>query len=273
MHDIGTCVTRRTVLGVLVCVCLLGCTGQSELPAQSEQASKLGHTAPPKPSPQPERPDNLLDYIEVLTGAAQAEDTLPLVVFIHGLGGRPESLIPFVEVFGEKARVILPRAPTPWGRGYAWFGRSQNKNRSPLSDGMADSAKRIANLLSYLAETKPTRGRPILAGFSQGGMLSYAVATSHPQTIGLAIPISGLLPKPLWPKEIGDAASYPRIRALHGKADNIVPINDARDTVSHLKQVGLDATLLEYPLVPHTISRAMQRQVVDLVGREIRKQR
>ncbi len=58
-----------------------------------------------------------------------------------------------------------------------------------------------------------------------------------------------------------------------GMADNIVPITYARDTVSHLKQVGLDATLVEYPLVPHTISRAMGRQIVDLVGREVRKQR
>jgi phospholipase/carboxylesterase len=138
---------------------------------------------------------------------------------------------------------------------------------------MEDSARRIATLLSHLAKTKPTRGTPILAGFSQGGMLSYAVATSYPKTIGLAIPISGLLPKPLWPQKIGDSASYPRIRALHGKADNIVPIANARDTVSHLQKVGLDVTLVEYPLVPHTISRAMRRQVVDLIGQEIREQR
>ncbi|MCP4195887.1 MAG: hypothetical protein GY762_01950 [Proteobacteria bacterium] len=265
--------TRRIYLGVLAYVCLIGCMSQSELPAPPEQTAELERSAQPEPASPRTQPDDLLDYVEVLTGAANAGDTLPMVAFVHGLGGRPESFINFVEGFEEKARVILPRAPNPWGGGYAWFAKSKNGNWNLLADGMADSARRIAELLSYLENTKPTQGRPILAGFSQGGMLSYAVATIHPQTIALAIPISGLLPRPLWPQEIGDHLSYPRIRALHGKADNIVPITYARDTVSHLKQVGLDATLVEYPLVPHTISRAMGRQIVDLVGREVRKQR
>ena len=59
--------------------------------------------------------------------------------------------------------------------------------------------------------------------------------------------------------------------ALHGRADGIVPIVHARATVAHLRKIGLDATLKEYPLVAHTIGYSMRKHVVELVRREIKK--
>ncbi len=253
MKTTGTKKTNRAFIGALIVTCLVGYGRQPESSGQVEKAEAL------------------LDYIEVLTGEAKTEETLPMVAVVHGLGDRPESFTPFLDVLEEKTRVILPRAPTPWGGGHAWFDKSRDGNWEQLSDGMASSAKRLAHLLSHLAKTRPTKGLPIIVGFSQGGMLSYAVASNYPRTIRLAVPISGLLPRPLWLAAKDVSISYPRIRALHGTVDRIVPITYARDTVSHLKKIGLDVTLEEYPMVSHTISYAMRKKVLDLVRQELRK--
>ena len=42
-------------------------------------------------------------------------------------------------------------------------------------------------------------GKVVVTGFSQGGMLSYALALHHPELIEYALPISGMLPEVLWP--------------------------------------------------------------------------
>ena len=42
----------------------------------------------------------------------------------------------------------------------------------------------------------------------------------------------------------------------HGTNDNVLPINNAREANTYLKQLGINATYKEYP-EPHTISNAM----------------
>ena len=214
----------------------------------------------------------LLDYIEVLTADAEPGEALAMVAVIHGLGDRPESFIGFLQAFNMKLRVILPRGPIPWGSGHAWFGHSQNNNWDQLSPGVKRSARKVARLLDHLAASKPTQGRPVLTGFSQGGILSYAVASGFPQSIQLALPISGLLPTPLWPQKSETPLIYPPIHALHGSVDRVVPVTFARDTVAHLKAVGLDASLTEYP-VAHTINNDMHRQLLRLIKDALARQK
>ncbi len=204
-----------------------------------------------------------LVYFEEVVGDAAATDRLPMIVLIHGRGDRPQrGWLPLQ--LPKAVRVIMPQAPLPHGDGFSWSRASAAEASGPsgiqLAADLTRMADRIDAALTILKTERPTLGIPLLGGFSQGGMLSYAIAVLHPSACTLAIPISGLLPQALFPKQKPTGAS-PRIRALHGTADTIVPIAPARTAVTHLAQKGYDATLTEHPEIPHTITPSMVAQI------------
>jgi phospholipase/carboxylesterase len=200
-------------------------------------------------------------FVERLTGGARAEEALPLVVAIHGLGDRPESFAGVLEGMPLRARVVLPRGIDPFHDGFAWFPAGSLGNAEQLAAGTRRAADRIAEMLAELARRRPTAGLPIVTGFSQGGMVSFTLAVLHPEAVRAAFPVGGLLAPPLYPSAWPLGRRTPKIHAFHGAADERVPVDGARATVKRLTEVGLGAELSEYPGVGHTISADMKRDL------------
>lgn len=158
--------------------------------------------------------------------------------------------------------MILPQAPTPYGPGFAWFPfRFQDRNDAALAGGISAAAARLAQLIDVLQAQRPTRGRVVVTGFSQGGMLSYALALSQPQKIEFALPISGELPAQLWPTVRPKRGSVPRMIALHGVADTVVPFEADDKLAQHLRGLGYPLELVRYEGVGHRISEEMSARV------------
>jgi phospholipase/carboxylesterase len=112
----------------------------------------------------------------------------------------------------------------------------------------------------------------VLTGFSQGGILSFALAVSHPDLFTVVIPVAGTLPAPLRPERIGDPADYPPIVALHGDHDSALLIEPTRASIEALRKLGLRAELHEYPGIRHTIPPVMRAELTRLVGAAARSQ-
>jgi phospholipase/carboxylesterase len=211
-----------------------------------------------------------LEYVERLSGDAKPTDVLPMVVAVHGLGDRPESFALLLAGLESKARIILPRGPSPWGQGFAWFPfRSADGDDTESARGIARSADLLVELIARLRRTLPTAGRPVITGFSQGGMLSYAVAMRHPQAVSMAVPVSGFLPASLWPQpsrpRLAEKGAVPSVRAFHGEADKVVPIEPARWTIAVMQDQGMDASLTAYPGVGHTVAAGMRRDLLTVL--------
>ncbi|MDH5670913.1 MAG: dienelactone hydrolase family protein [Myxococcales bacterium] len=205
-----------------------------------------------------------LRYLELLRGGAKADSALPMVVLIHGLGDRPRDV--WIGEVGVPMRIILPQAPIPRGPGFSWFEfRVGDGDSAGLARGIATAAAQLARALEGLRAVRPTRGLPFVGGFSQGGMLSYALALGHPQVLSMAHPIAGMLPRPLWPREKPAGVRLPPIRAAHGDSDRIVPAAADRALHAHLKKLGYDAELREYPGVAHQISPEMGERLGAIV--------
>jgi phospholipase/carboxylesterase len=196
-------------------------------------------------------------YLELVHGGARAEQRLPMVVLIHGLGDRPRQAWFDALKLDVTARVVMPEAPTPAGDGFSWFPFRVGQNEpKALARGISAACERLARAVETLRAERPTLGKPIVGGFSQGGMLSFALALRHPELIAFALPISGALPEPLWP-EAHAPAGAPAIVALHGTADTIVPFEPTRRLVERLHGLGYDASLLSYAGVGHAIAEPM----------------
>jgi phospholipase/carboxylesterase len=213
---------------------------------------------------------SLLTYIEVLTTDAKPDEILPMVIVVHGLGDTPENFKELYETLPNRCRVIIPRAFISWRMGYSWFDIDlpYAERGKSFSDDVAFAAKRVAALIEHLLKTKPTSGKPIVSGFSQGGMISFTLAVNHPEVVSLAIPIGGALPAGIEPR---DSSAIPPIRALHGTEDAIVPAAFARSSISRLKKKGLDAALVEYPGVPHAVSEEMRQALFREIAEHLKK--
>lgn len=243
-----------TWLGLAVLLGLGACPAEPErAPARQQSASRSLH------------------YRELVTGGASRDARLPLIVAIHGLGGDEGSFAPLFSRFDLPARVVLPRGTHPLdGGGRSWFGIELEDGKVGLDvEELEESARRIATLISRIAKQRPVRGRPVVMGFSQGGILAYTLAVKHPQALGLAVPIGGFLPPALLPKKREPGTQRPPIRAFHGGADRVIRPGLARHTVSRLRQAGFDVQLTESAELGHRIDPAMWRRIASLLREKL----
>jgi phospholipase/carboxylesterase len=238
--------------GVLVIALLVGC----KEPAASSS---------PAPAPPAGRAPTL-GLVEFTTGGASDGDTLPLVLALHGLGDRPESFAGLLRGLPAAARVYALRAPLLHGDGFSWFPPSGRAvvDVSALGPGVRGAAELLLADLDALVARKPTRGKPLLTGFSQGGMVSFAVAAMAPGRIAGAFPVGGVLPSAIEPTAPPPGA--PRLMAFHGASDARVPTATARDSVERFRARGWQVSLQEYPGVGHSISADERRDLLQAIA-------
>lgn len=188
-----------------------------------------------------------------------------LVVLIHGLGDTPQDFSTHVAnlITATPARFIAPRGIHAHGSGWGWFAFARPLDAPPdaVLTQMRTTIQRIAALIRTQRHKDPN-AKVVVVGFSQGGMLSFALALQEPDLVDAVLPIAGWLPKALVPPPGSlKQRRYPPIRALHGGADALVPLKPTRDLVEHLRKSGLDARLQTYSGTEHVVSPTMNHDV------------
>lgn len=191
-----------------------------------------------------------------------------MIVAIHGLGDDPENFSHLFDAFPGHARLIALQAPLPSeGGGWSWFPlRARDPDVDALSQGIHDAAASIATSIAILTESRPTAGKPIVTGFSQGGMLSMTLAVEHPELFGRVVAVGGWLPPPLWPT--APRPDAPPILALHGTADTAVRFEPTQASLEHLKRQGWNVRLQAYEGVPHVITPEIHYDWLNALGDE-----
>ncbi len=237
---------------------LAGCRcGEPEDDPRDGQADDgEGGDAALKARPLPILGPSGLESIEFVTGGASADEALPLVIALHGLGDEPTNYSEFFKTFDRKVRFVFPRGRLPHEEGYAWMQPSGPTAKvGPMIENSTD---RVASLIDETVKSRPTKGKAIVTGFSQGGVISFMVAARHPERVGAAIPVAGVLPQFAWPDEARFLGHSPIIRALNGETDELIPALDVRRCVVKLRMLKVDATMRLYRGVGHSISSAMR---------------
>ena len=194
-----------------------------------------------------------LDYLAYTLGGADAGDELPLVVALHGLGDSPEGFVLAYRGLDVPARLVLPAGPQRYLIGRTWYAL----NGATADPDIAATVARLAAFLEQLQEDWPTRGKPIVTGFSQGGILSFQLAADHPAALGAVLPVSGGLTRP--PADGVELPPSLPIRAFHGAEDTKVGADWAEASVAGLRERGADATLLTFDGVGHAVIGELRR--------------
>lgn len=243
---------------------VLGAACEAARPTDAKPAVSVAPPAPAAPAPPTRRASEAagVEFIEVATGGANLDDKLPMVIAIHGLGDRPEAFVSLLDSYPAKVRLIVPRGLDPHPAGHSWFPvRARDDDKDALATGMRRASDALAAMIAELHGARPTKGRPFVTGFSQGGMLTFALAAEHPEVVGMAVPVAGLLPEPMRAVNTAPNAA-PIIRALHGEADVVVAFDEALETTAALRKAGWDVQMKTYPDLNHRLTRDVRNDLV-----------
>jgi phospholipase/carboxylesterase len=172
--------------------------------------------------------------------------TARLFLLLHGWKGDETSMRVFARSLPDSYAVLAPRAPhaEPAG-GYTWRKIVPGSSwKLPTVEDLRPSAEA---LLQFVDEWSASAGvdaaRFDVAGFSQGAALTYTLALLYPQRVRVFAALSGFLPGG------SDAAlavlDGKRVFVAHGRQDDLIPIERARQDVVTLEASGVEVAYCE----------------------------
>lgn len=177
----------------------------------------------------------------------------PLLLLLHGYGSNEEDLFSFAAQLPDHYYIISARAPyhiPPYGN--AWYAINFDSDMNKFSDDSQAIQSRdlIAGFIDEITAKYPIDKENVtLIGFSQGAILSYAIALTYPEKINRVIALSGYLNLDIADKGFNTKdISKVKFFASHGVVDQVIPIDWARKAPEFLKELGLDVEYHEYPV-------------------------
>ena len=177
----------------------------------------------------------------------------PVIFLLHGYGSNEEDLFSFAAEIPDEYYVISARAPYDMMYGsYAWYAINFDADENKFSD--LDQARSSRDLiiefideclLKYAIDSENVT----LLGFSQGAILSSAIALSYPDKITKVAALSGYLNKEIATEEyLQNNISKVKFFVSHGIVDQVIPIEWARKTKPALENLGINVIYKEYPI-------------------------
>jgi phospholipase/carboxylesterase len=192
-----------------------------------------------------------------------------LLVLLHGVGGNELQLSSLGAAVDGHTLVVLPRAPHAIGEdAYGWF-RVAFTAQGPRIVPEEAEGSRLA-LIAFIGQLQRRHGiapsHTVVAGFSQGGILSASVALSAPGVVaGFGLLCGRILPElapAIAPRE--QLASLAGL-VVHGRADDKLPVTWAERADAWLQDLGVPHLLRLYD-AGHALTPAMRADVIAWLG-------
>jgi len=192
-------------------------------------------------------------------------DPAGTIVLLHGRGADERDLYPLLDIFDPQRRLrgLTPRGPLalpPGGR--HWYRLAGIPTPDP--DTFWPSFTELADLLDGLQ--KPL----VLGGFSQGAVMSYALAfgRSPEKRPAALMPLSGFMPSVDGLElDLTGLQGFP-VAIAHGTLDEVISVDNSRAARDALEGAGANVTYHEAPL-GHTIDPSIVPALRDFVAQAV----
>ena len=185
--------------------------------------------------------------------AKNAEGAAPAIIMLHGFGSDENDLFSFANELPEKYAIISLKAPIkmePYGN--AWYNIYFDDSQGKFSDDEQAIASRelVAKCVDDIVEKYKVDSTNItLLGFSQGTILSFAVALSYPEKIKNVIGLSGYVNKEILKEGYADNDfSNLKVYTSHGSVDQVIPVQWAQKTKPFLDNLNIECSYSEFPV-------------------------
>lgn len=189
-----------------------------------------------------------------ITRPAKADVVKPDGLFLfHGYGSDENDLFSFASELPEELFIISVRAPMPMQpHGNAWYTIHWDGPDGKFNDTKEaiQSRDAIANFVKEATDAYNLNPNTIsLLGFSQGCILSLAVALSYPKLAQNIIGLSGYI-DPEMLQSGYEKADFSGLNVFvsHGVVDQVIPLDWAEKTPPFLNKLGVETELKKYPV-------------------------
>ena len=172
------------------------------------------------------------------------------VIWLHGLGDSGAGFAPVVPVLGlpqnHGIRFIFPHAPeqaVTINQGYvmrAWYDiKSMDLHNRADMQGVLSTEISVAALIQEQIDSGIPANKIVLAGFSQGGVISLFAGLRYPEKLAGIMALSCYLPTAdKLPEALNEANSSTAILQHHGEQDDVVPVSSGKMANELLKVAG-----------------------------------
>ena len=193
-----------------------------------------------------------------------------LVLLLHGVGSNETALAGLAALLPEDLSVALVRSPFALSPStFCAFAVNFTANGPIIDSAAAElSRQRLVQFVGELQQrTHIPPARTLVAGFSQGGIMSASLALTSPHTVaGFAILSGRILPEIAQQIAAPEALVHLEALLLHGEQDNTLPIVWAERSANLLHKLGVTFTTQRYP-ARHEITQEMAQDFVAWVSR------
>ena len=168
------------------------------------------------------------------------------LLLLHGVGGNETNLLNLAGTIDPRIDIAFVRGPLTFGPNqHAWFPVRFGPNGPEIDAARADASRvQLITLLRALHARDAEHGTPalptVIAGFSQGGIMSASVGLTSPADVAAFAVLCGrILPEidPLIAPR--DALRPLHALVMHGHADDKLPVAWAHAADAKLTALGV----------------------------------
>lgn len=189
----------------------------------------------------------------------------PVLFLLHGYGSNEEDLFSFVPTLPKDWLIVSFRAPlnTPY-EGYSWYDIDFENQERFVDVEQANNA--LDEILKHMMDITNRYGltdnETHLCGFSQGGILSYALALKNPELFSKVACLSSYPEQKLLSDVVkGKKLQNLRFFVSHGTDDAVIPLEWGQKGAELLYDLGCYFTFREY-MSGHGVN---QKNYLDLM--------
>jgi len=203
--------------------------------------------------------------------AATSSEKAPAIIMLHGYGSDENDLFSFASELPDNYTIISFKAPLhmqPYGN--AWYEIYLDATNEKFSDNEQAVVSRdlIATCIDEaIAAYQLDPSNITLLGFSQGAILSFAVALSYPEKIKNVIGLSGYINEDILKEGYAnnDFSSL-QVYTSHGSVDQVIPVFLAQKTKPFLDNLNIECSYSEFP-VGHGVAPQNFYEFKDWLGK------
>lgn len=190
----------------------------------------------------------------------------PLLILLHGYGSNEQDLFSFTPTLPEDWLIVSFRAPrTSEYEGFSWYDIDlmNMENRVDIPQAKESMEAILASILQITNHYGLTDNETHLAGFSQGGILTYALSLNHPELFSKIAIMSAYPEDQLLQNIVKDKKKLEKLRFFvsHGTDDAVIPLDWAKKGAELLYDLSCYFSFREY-MSGHGVN---QKNYMDLM--------
>lgn len=210
-----------------------------------------------------------LDYLvrepENITSAT------PILFMLHGYGSNEQDLFSFRETLPKDWIIISFRAPRDTQfEGYSWFDINFNDSENYIDVAQAKESLNgvLESILKIINNYGLTESKVHLCGFSQGGILCYALALKYPELFTNVACLSAYTEEKILDGIVRDKKKLEKLRFFvsHGTDDAVIPIDWGRKAAELLYDLNCYFTFREY-MSGHGVNQKNYMDLMDFFSK------